>query len=412
MKVRERNHWFMKILIVSATLPSPRWGASARNFHLLKALARQHAVALLTVINDTEMGALDDLRLLEAFTQHVQTIPLRVQRAKRQRQLLSVARRRSYLLNLFILPEMQAALDAMLARESYDLVLFESVLMAGYRLPAGMKVVIDQHNLEFEILQRTCEQEQPSLRTWYNGQEYRLLKRGELERCRKAALVLVTSERERKVLKGLLPESVVEVVSNGVDLEAFARDSAVQEAPHQIVFTGTMDYHPNTQAALFFAERCWPLVRRQIPDATWQIVGRNPPPEIQRLAHLPGVIVTGEVPDVRPYLASAALAIAPLLIGGGTRLKILEAFAMQKAVVSTSLGCEGIAVEPGKHLVVEDQPEAFAEAIIRLLEHPEQRAAYGAAGRALVETIYSWERCGADLLRALENRFSHEGLRV
>ncbi len=402
----------MKILIVSATLPGPRWGASARNFHLLKALARQHTVALLTVINDTEMSALDDLRLLEAFTQHVQTIPLRVQRAKRQRQLLSVARRRSYLLNLFILPEMQAALDAMLARERYDLVLFESVLMAGYRLPAGMKVVIDQHNLEFEIVQRTYEQEQRFLRKWYNWREYRLLKHGELERCRAADLVVVTSERERLVLKELLPGQSVEVVSNGVDLETFSRDETAEEMPHQLIFTGTMDYHPNTQAAVFFAERCWPLIRRQIPDATWQIVGRNPPPEIQRLAQLPGVTVTGWVPDVRPYLARAALAIAPLLIGGGTRLKILEAFAMQKAVVSTSLGCEGIAVEPGKHLVVRDKPEAFADAVIALLQHPEQRAAYGAAGRALVETTYSWERCGADLLRALERHCFHEGMRV
>ncbi len=402
----------MKLLIVSAPLPRPKWGASARNFYLLKALATRHTVSVLAFVDDAEVRASDDLPLLEALTRTVRLIPRRASRAKRWQQLLNAARGRSYWLHLFILPEMQAALDELLAREHYDLVLFESALMAGYRLPAGMKVVVDQHNLEFEIVQRTYEHEQRFLRKWYNWREYRLLRRGELERCRAADLVVVTSERERLVLKELLPGHPVEVVSNGVDLETFCGDERVDEAPHQIIFTGTMDYHPNTQAAVFFAERCWPLIRRQIPDATWQIVGRNPPPEIERLAQLPGVMVTGWVPDVRPYLARAALAIAPLLIGGGTRLKILEAFAMQKAVVSTSLGCEGIAVEPGKHLVVKDEPEAFADAVITLLQHPEQRAAYGAAGRALVETTYSWERCGADLLRALEQHCFHEGMSV
>jgi len=402
----------MKLLIVSASLPSPQWGASARNYYLLKALAQYHTVSLLSVLNTADKNAPDDLHRLKAFTQSVQTVPFQVQQAKRARQLLSVARRRSYLLHLFLLPEMQAALDAMLAREQYDLVFFESVLMAGYRLPEKMNTVIDQHNLEFEILQRTFDQGKPSLRTWYNRQEYGLLKRGELERCRKANLVLVTSEREHQVLQKLLPKQRIGVVPNGVDLTRFAGESLVPEAPHQIVFTGTMDYHPNTQAALFFADRCWPLIRQQIPDAAWQIVGRNPPPEIQRLGHLPGVHVTGEVPDVRPYLASAALAIAPLLIGGGTRIKILEAFAMRKAVVSTHLGCEGIAVEPGKHLVVQDQPEELAGAVVKLLQQPAQRAALGAAGRALVEAAYSWEQSGAHLLRALETSFTNQGVQV
>jgi sugar transferase (PEP-CTERM/EpsH1 system associated) len=401
----------VKILVVSATLPRPRWGASARNFYLLKALARHHPVSLVTFINPLDVGAQDDLQLLEAFVERVRVLPLQEQRAKRQQQLMSILRRRSYLLHLFLLPEMQAALDEMLARDRYDAVLFESILMAGYRLPPGVKMLIDEHNLEFEVLQRTCEQAKPSLRKWYTRQECRLLERGELEGCRKADLVAVTSERERSVLQGLLPESAVAVVPNGVDLERFARDERVPEGPHQVVFTGTMDYYPNTQAALFFAERCWPLIRREVPDATWQIVGRNPPPAVQRLGQLPGVSVTGWVADVRPYLASAAVAIAPLLIGGGTRLKILEAFAMQKAVVSTSLGCEGIAVEPGRHLVVEDQPDAFAEAVTTLLRHPEQRAAYGAAGRALVEAAYSWEQCGTHLLHALERTFK-EGARV
>jgi glycosyltransferase involved in cell wall biosynthesis len=153
---------------------------------------------------------------------------------------------------------------------------------------------------------------------------------------------------------------------------------------------------------LGFAHRCWPLIRAQVSDATWYIVGRNPNAEVRKLAELPGITVTGAVPDVRSYLASSAVAIAPLQIGSGTRLKILEAFAMRKAVVSTSVGCEGLAVETGEHLLVADQPVEFAQAVVTLLNNPELRTALGQAARLLVEAEYSWKFCGGQLLRVLE----------
>jgi sugar transferase (PEP-CTERM/EpsH1 system associated) len=393
----------MKLLVVSIPLPRPQSGASARNYYLLKALARQHSVSLLA-FHGVDEGEDDDLRLLETYTQTITLVPWK-ESAKRRQQMIHVLRGRSYWLNRFIMPAMQEALDEMLARERYDAVLFENALLAGYRVPAGLKVIIDQHNLEYEILQRTAQQEQRSLRKWYSGREYHLVRHGELERCRKADLVLVTSKREQMILKQALPQNVVEVVPNGVDVDDFTRDKTALEQPHQIIFTGTMDYYPNTQAVLFFAQQCWPLIRAQIPDAAWHIIGRNPPVEVRRLPQLPGVTVTGWVPDMRPHLASAAVAIAPLQIGGGTRLKILEALALERAVVSTSQGCEGLEVEPGKHLLVADQPEAFAEAVISLLRRPEQRRNLGQAGRALVEATYSWDRCGGCLLQALEMPF-------
>jgi polysaccharide biosynthesis protein PslH len=191
-------------------------------------------------------------------------------------------------------------------------------------------------------------------------------------------------------------------VPNGVDVEAFQKNCSRREVPGRIVFTGTFSYYPNVQAVLLFAQRCWPLIRAQAPLATWQIVGGNPPLEVQRLAELPGVAVTGTVPDVKPYLDAAEVAVAPLQIGSGTRLKILEALSMQKAVVSTSLGCEGLAVVSGEHLVVADEPEAFAQSVVTLLGNPELRATLGANGRTLVEAEYRWEQCGDKLLRVLE----------
>ena len=176
----------------------------------------------------------------------------------------------------------------------------------------------------------------------------------------------------------------------------------LQEVDGRIVFTGSLEYYPNVDAVLFFAKNCWPRIRAKLPGAIWQIVGKNPLPEVKRLAELPGVHVAGSVEDTRPYIASSQVAIAPLAIGSGTRLKILEAFAMRKAVVSTSIGCEGLMIEPGKHLLVADQPEAFADAVIDLLGNRRLRQELGSAGRNLVESSYSWQQSSNRLLAILD----------
>src|SRR6266567_7392289 len=184
----------MNLLMVSACLPGLASGASARNYHLLKALSRQHTIALLILADSAEVEAYSEMSMVEALACSVRLITRDFSRSKRWQQLLSVVHGSSYFLHLFALKEMQAALDTMLARDQYDAVLFESVLVAGYRLPAGMKVLIDQHNIEHELLGRTYEHEKAWLRKWYNRYEYRLVKQAEIERCHKADLVLVTSE--------------------------------------------------------------------------------------------------------------------------------------------------------------------------------------------------------------------------
>jgi sugar transferase (PEP-CTERM/EpsH1 system associated) len=393
----------MNLLMVCAYLPSLNSAAGERNYHLLRALAQRHTISLLSLVDSAEVDAHDVRPQLEDLAYSVRLIPLEIPHFKRWHQLLSIGRGRSYLLNKLALNEVQSDLNKRLGCDHFDAVFFESVLVAGYQLPAGMKVIIDQHNIEHELLRLTYEQEKTWLRKWYNWYEYRLVKQAEIERCRKADLVLVTSERERQILKGLLPENLIEVVRTGIDIEAFSENCAEQEAPHQVIFTGTMNYYPNTNAVLFFAQQCWPLIRAKVPDASWQIVGRNPPPEVRRLAELPGVTVKGSVPDVRPYLASSAVAIAPLQIGSGTRVKILEAFAMGKAVVSTSIGYQGLGVEPGKHLLLADQPEAFAQAVVELLHNPSMRIALGKAGRSLVEAEYSWEQARTRLQHILDD---------
>src|SRR5947209_2059203 len=185
----------MKLLMVSPHLPHPSWGAGTRSYYLLKALAREHAVSLLALTGDSD--GKNDCAMLAELTQTLRIVSRTPSNRKRWQQLTSTLRGRSYLLDSYIDLEVQQALDAMVAGDAYDAMLFESVFMAGYRLPKDMPVIIDEHNLEYELLQRTYQCEKGWLRKGYNWWESRLLKPVELERCRRARVVLVTSERER-----------------------------------------------------------------------------------------------------------------------------------------------------------------------------------------------------------------------
>ncbi|GHO43282.1 glycosyltransferase [Ktedonospora formicarum] len=389
------------MLILSAYLPGTGWGASARSYYLLQALASRHDISLIALVSPEEYEMYRTHSPLHGLARHVQLVPFPPQAGKRQAQIRTLLRGQSYSLSSCILPAMQEAIDALCARETFDTVLYEGLFIAGYRLPHGAKVILDQHNIEHELVRRTYESEREPARKLFNWLEYGKLRQGELQRCAAADLLLVTSEREREVWGRLLPGKTVTVVPNGVDVESFRSSSREREKANHIVFTGTMDYYPNSSAVLLFARQCWPLIRREVPEATWQIVGRNPSLEVQRLGELPGITVTGSVPEVQPYLSEAAVSIVPLRVGSGTRLKILEALAMSKAVVTTSIGCEGLEVHTHEHLLIEDQPEDFAHAVVALLRDRERREALGNAGRDLVERIYSWHSCGERLLSAL-----------
>jgi sugar transferase (PEP-CTERM/EpsH1 system associated) len=382
-----------------------------RTFQLLKALAQEHTVSLLALADEAEHEAATSTLLADRL-HRVRTIASPSTRRKRVRQLLHLVRGQSDILVVASAAKVQEALDELLSQDHYEVVLCEEVFSAGYRIPADIKVIIDQHNIEHELRWRTYQHERAwRLRKWYNWRESRLLRPVELERCQRADVVLVTSDRELRLLGSLLPrlpKGGIHVVPNGVDVGAFRPSGLQQEVPGRIIFTGNFAYFPNVSGALFFAQQCWPIIRAHVPDATWQIVGCDPTPEIQRLAALPGITVTGAVPAVQPYLAAASVAVAPLYIGSGTRLKVLEALAMRKAVVSTRLGCEGLSVVPGEHLLVEDQPQALAQAVIVLLRDPSRRAALGTSGRALIEEQYNWDSCGARILTVLDEMAREE----
>jgi glycosyltransferase involved in cell wall biosynthesis len=193
----------------------------------------------------------------------------------------------------------------------------------------------------------------------------------------------------------------VSVIPTGVDTERI-RPAAECGGPPRLVFTGTLSYEPNSHGIRWFADRAWPLVRRAVPEATLDIVGRDPPRSVLALARRPGINVVGPVPLVEPYFERAHAVIVPILTGAGVRVKIVEALAAGRAVVSTSLGCEGLpGVEPGRHLLVADTPEQFADAAVRLLNDAPTRQRLAATGRSLAEERYDWRALGDQLEQVL-----------
>lgn len=392
----------MNILVVTPSFPRLTWGGGIRNYHQLQALAREHKVSLLVLTDKDDVEMTEVKELLKNVIHDVHFVFYPSLRLKRYRQLLGLLHSKPYSVQTHTLTEVQEALDELCTQNHYDVVFFESVLMANYRLPDDVKVVIDQHNIEHELLYRTYQHGTGFIRKWYNRRESRLMKDFEIKQCSTAHLVLVTSEREMFHLKSLVPASVIRVVPNGVNIDTFQYETTQHNQRKNILFTGAMNYYPNIDAVTYFADKCWPLIRAQVPDATWSIVGNKPSTEILQLATLPSVTVTGFVPDVKPYFDEATVAVAPIRVGSGTRLKILEAMSMHKALVSTSTGCEGLAVVSGEHLIIEDQSEAFAQAVVQLLNDPMLRNKLGNGGRTLVEDEYSWKRCGDVLLRALQ----------
>jgi len=224
------------------------------------------------------------------------------------------------------------------------------------------------------------------------GAQHRRMHRYEGRTLGRFDAVLAVSDADRQTFTRLYPDAVrgpVHIVPTGVDTDFF-KPSVSPARATQLVFTGSMDWLPNEDAMRYFCRSILPLVRAEEPEAGLSIVGRAPTPAVQSLAAEPGVEVTGRVDDVRPFMEQAAVYIVPLRIGGGTRLKIFEAMAMGKAVVSTTVGAEGLPVVNGEHLLLADEPRSFARAIVRLIRDQDQRERLGDAARRLVLARYDW----------------------
>jgi sugar transferase (PEP-CTERM/EpsH1 system associated) len=294
----------------------------------------------------------------------------------------------------------------LLAERIFDLIVCD-FLPPAIHLPGTLpcRAVIFTHNVESEIWRRHAEIQTGAIGRYLYERQHRRMLRFERQTLARFDGVLVVSEADRRTFERLYPGAIrrpAHVVPTGVDTGYF-RPAEPCSSPESrsIVFTGSMDWLPNEDAMVLFCREMLPLIRRTVPDVTVSIVGRAPTPTVTALARQHGVIVTGRVDDVRPFVRDAAVYVVPLRIGGGTRLKIFEAMAMGKAVVSTAIGAEGLPVTDGEHLLLADEPRAFADAVVRLLGDVEQRRRLEVAARSLVLAHYDWSAVAGEMEAAL-----------
>jgi sugar transferase (PEP-CTERM/EpsH1 system associated) len=378
----------LAVLLITAQFPyPPRSGFAMRVYQLARRLAARHDVTMLSYVDGDQLPRVEELR--RTFDVEVVEWRSRSAPAKRAAQLLSLVGRAPYVSRELYTQDMQRAIDRLCARRSFDVIQLESSLLCAFTLPAGPRLILDEHNLESEVHARSGEHERSPLRRAFGAIESARLRRFERTWWRRADGCVVTSPREEPLVRAHAPDTPIAVVPNGVDLDHFRPDGSPAR-PDTVVFNGRLDYRPNLDAANWLVDDIWPRVLRLRPEARLAIVGRGDTRDLQRLAR-PSVEVTGEVPEVLPYLASTSVVVVPIRMGGGTRLKVVEGLAMGKAMVSTTLGCEGIDVRDGTHLLVADDPQAFARAVANLLGDPDRAAMLGRYGRTLMEDEYSWD---------------------
>jgi len=386
-----------RILVVTPVVPHSRaWGFTNRILSLATELSGSHAVSLMCYMKPDDEQYLP---VVQAMFEEVHVVPYPVPPAGSRRLLQA----RSFLSGTpyqrlqLRSPQLQQAVDALFERRSFDVVQLETTHLGELRFPPGVAVVLDEHNIEYELFERMAHGDRHLLRHSYYSLEASKLRRLERRHWASVDACLVTSDREAAIVREVTGPGVpTQVVPNGVDLEFFQPQPDTLVEPDRIVFTGLMSYRPNIDGVGYLVGDIAPLVRRLRPDAHVFAVGQNVADEVARLGG-PSVTITGFVPDVRPYLASAAVVAVPLRMGSGTRLKVLEALAMGRPVVTTRLGAEGIDVRDGEHLLFADGPGDFADALVRVLQDTELAQRLSAGGRRLVEERYGWEAAGGRL---------------
>jgi len=387
------------ILYVSQMPASPpRFGAQARIHGLMTQLAERHDLTAVMLVDD-EFDEDESRKAMQAYCREVVLIPNphgHEGPTKRLEQLQSLVSTQSFERLRATVPALQSALDRVLQTKRFDFVNLEFSFLGHCNLrqaPAGEKlpaVVVDSHNIDFELARQYARSGSSLIRRLYAGINWRKLRREELRTYRDAdGVYLCSAVDERRVLAEI-PDANTAVIPNAADVDYYQpRPTDPPPDGRTLLFFGLLSYVPNIDGVLHFVENIWPYIANANPDARLKIVGANPPPQLKVLAG-PRIEFTGFVPDLRPHLASAAVVIVPLRLGGGTRLKIVEGMAMGKAIVSTELGAEGIEAQSGRDLLIEDEPKAFADAVGRLLNDPELTAQIGQAARKLAVQRYSW----------------------
>lgn len=393
----------MKILFLSPTVPFPLTdGGRIRVFNLLKQIAQRSEVTLLAL--ETQSSDVESVVHLERFG-------IRVHLVRQGGKLPSVSfgtLLRAFLKKVPItvarynVPAYRQKFRELVATETFDLVHYEMFHVAQFHTETHLPSLLSQQNVDAAIWRRLCQETANPLRKCLYWTQQRAFERYERLTHPQFDIVTCASEIDRQTFQRTNAAARFEIIPNGVDVEDYQPAYGSEEEAH-LIYIGSMDWYPNEDAVAFFADEVLPKIREKLPDVQFSAVGGNPSPRVQKLAARSHILVTGRVPEIKPYFARATVFVVPLRIGSGTRLKILEALAMGKAVVSTTVGAEGLNLVDGEEILIADEPIAFTEAVLRLLTDASLRRKIGENGRARVERDYDWRRIGEKLYRLYES---------
>lgn len=399
----------MRILFVSTNLPVPvNNGQAIRTLSVVRGLrSLGHE---LTFVSFAPAGFREDLSPLASSCETVDVLQgsskmtgasQRADYIGRGRCLL---RLRPYSLERFRSIAMRTKLEQHLRKSPFDLIVCDSLYALANVPPTDVPIILNCHNVEHLIVERYAGLEKSRAKAWYARVESWLIRRAEQAACRRAALALACSPCDRDLLAQLQRHLPIFIVPNVVDSDAFLETRDMDESTPVLLFQGGMDWYPNRDAVEFFVQEILPLIRSACPEARFVVAGRNPPADfVNKFSDDSDVQFTGTVPDMAPYVAAATVMVVPLRLGSGTRIKILAGCAAGKAVVSTTIGAEGLSLEPGKEILLADDPAEFARSVVALVRDPARRRAIGIAAQTTVKERYSEPALKRSLRAALSN---------
>lgn len=396
----------MKILWISHILPyPPKGGVLQRSYNLIKEVAKENEAYLFAFNQKAWLPTKEDIikakKEFERFCKKVEIFELPSDKSKAawySLVLKSFFSKDGYTINWTKSKIMAKKIKEFLAVNHIDLIHCDTIGLAEYvKDVKGVPKVLNHHNIESHMILRRAKKEKNLFKKIYFLQEAIKVKKYEKQVCPNFDMNLVVSDLDKKRLLNIAPSSKIAVIPNGVDINYFKPlNSKIKK--HNIVFAGRMDAYPNEDAVIWFLKEIWPLLKKEVPDVTFTIAGRNPTPRIKKFAkNDPSILITGYVDDIRPFIAQAEVYICPIRDGGGTKLKLLDAMAMGKAIVTTTIGAEGLEVIHKKHILIADNSISFVSKILMLFENSELRIYLGNNSRELVKNEYSWYVIGKKL---------------
>ena len=401
----------MKILWISHLLAyPPKGGVMQRSFNLLKKAGTENKVYLCTFNQKAWLRGDDEIleakREMERYCRIVKVVPIPSDVLRVSWYFLvlkSFFSGRPYSVNWITSREMKEAVRTAIQEYEPDVIHCDTIGLEQY-VPSRYlsSTILNHHNIESQMMLRRAQKETHPLKKVYFFWEGQKLKFYEKKVCPAVGVNVVVSDLDKERLKQLVPGARVRVVKNGVDVSYF-RPMKGKTVPHSLIFAGSMDWYPNEDAMLYFIERIWPKIKGNYSDVTLTIAGRRPSQNLKEAAYSdPSIRITGFVEDIRPYIDQSEVYICPIRDGGGTKLKLLDAMAMGKPIVTTTIGAEGLEVRNGEHVLIADDPETFGKRICLLFENEDLRYGLTRNGRRFVEKHYAWEVIGKDLLTAYQ----------